>query len=73
MRKAVGLALVSLMILAAIGAASPALAAGDGVVSGQVINKTPGGSPVGTLEVTLERFSNGQAASVLYRQSPELG
>ncbi|MDO8567532.1 MAG: carboxypeptidase-like regulatory domain-containing protein [Dehalococcoidales bacterium] len=60
MHRLLGFALVFLMMVAGTG---PALAAGYGVISGQVVNKTAGGSPVGTAEITLTTFSNGKSAS----------
>jgi 5-hydroxyisourate hydrolase-like protein (transthyretin family) len=63
--RIIGAALAIIMIAAAAGGwASPALADGGGAISGQIINKTAGGSPVEALEVTLITYMNGEAADV---------
>lgn len=48
-------------IIAAVAAASPALAAGEGVLTGQIVNKTAGGSQIGALQVSLVTYVNGKA------------
>jgi len=52
-----------LVVAAIIGLASPALAAGDGVISGQVVNRTANGSAVSAVGVTLTVYSTGNATS----------
>ncbi len=56
----VGLALALLAIAGTIGWASPALAEGAGVISGQVVNKTADGYPIGAVEVALITYLNGK-------------
>ena len=63
LRRVLTLTLVFLMIMITIGRPSPALATGEGVISGQVVNKTANGSAVGTVEVTLTQYLNGTATS----------
>ena len=52
-----------LAIAAITGGASPALAAGEGAISGQVVNKTANGSTVSAVEITLTTYLNGTATS----------
>lgn len=52
-----------LAIAAIIGWAIPALAAGEGVISGQVVNRTANGSSVSVVEVTLTPYLNGKATA----------
>lgn len=56
----VSVAFILIFAIATIVWSSPALAAGEGIISGQVVNKTPGGSGVGALTVTLTTYLNGQ-------------
>ncbi|MDP2931464.1 MAG: carboxypeptidase-like regulatory domain-containing protein [Chloroflexota bacterium] len=63
MRRVLGLALALLAIAAAIGWASPVRAEGAGSITGQVVNKTAGGSPIGGVEVALIAYSNGKATA----------
>lgn len=61
MHIAFRLILTLLAVVATIWA-TPALAAGEGSISGQVVNETPGGSAIGLLDVTLITYSNGKQA-----------
>jgi len=47
---------LALALFLALFLALPALAAGPGVLEGKVVNKTPGGGPVGGIEVTLNTY-----------------
>jgi len=52
-----------LAIVAIIVSVSPVLAAGEGVISGQIVNKTANGSSVSVVEVTLTHYLNGKVTS----------
>lgn len=52
-----------MVAVATIGFGSTVLAAGEGVIAGQVVNKTQGGSLTGVLEVTLTTYVNDKVAS----------
>ncbi|MDO8687198.1 MAG: hypothetical protein Q7K41_01280 [Dehalococcoidales bacterium] len=52
-----------LAIVAIIVSVSPVLAAGEGVISGQIVNKTANGSSVSVVEVTLTPYLTGKATS----------
>lgn len=58
MRRILGLALALLAIANTIGWTTPVLAEGAGAIEGQVVNKTPDGSPVGGVEVILITYLN---------------
>lgn len=63
MRKTLLLTICLLAAVAVVLPASAALGADEGIISGQVVNKTPGGSPVAGLEVTLTTYSNDKTTS----------
>lgn len=63
MKKALRVLCIALVALAAFAFASPALAAStsttasnSGSISGQVVNKTPNGSAIGALQITLTQY-----------------
>ncbi|MEK7354570.1 MAG: carboxypeptidase-like regulatory domain-containing protein [Chloroflexota bacterium] len=63
MRRILRLTSAILAIAAIIGWVSPAQAAGEGVISGQVVNKTANGSSVSAVEVSLTVYFNGKVTS----------
>ena len=63
MRKTVISALAILATLAMVAWPAPVSAAGEGVISGTVVNQTPDGASIGVLEVTLITYTNVQVAS----------
>lgn len=61
--RVIGLMLAFVVIAAVVGSTIPVLAADEGIISGQVVNKTAGGSLVGGVEVTLTAQTSGNATN----------
>ncbi|MBI2957518.1 MAG: carboxypeptidase regulatory-like domain-containing protein, partial [Chloroflexi bacterium] len=64
MPRMLRIVIATVAALAAALLAAPALAdSGTGTINGRVVNKTPGGSPLGALQVTLTTYNNTTAGS----------
>ncbi len=60
MLRIIRLILAVLAATTIMGWPTPVMAAGEGVISGQLVNKTANGSPVNAVEVTLITYFNGE-------------
>ena len=67
------IALAALLCFVAVLVVSPAWAAEEGVIQGQVVNKTPGGAGVGDVVVTLKTYVGEQEQSSLEATTDEEG
>ncbi len=64
---------LAVLIIVVIGWPSAAIAAGEGVISGRLVNKTPGGHSVERIEVSLLTYAGENLASEQKMLTDELG